>query len=333
MTASNPAAGNASYELYTMDESGGTLTQITTNGYAERCPALGPDTNRVAFVRADLARTNIFLASLGGGPVIAVGNTNKATAVQWGSTNVLYFLADRGGPGFTTSNELWRINVDGTGEARVFTNRFNVWTMGATAFHVDRAGQQVYLSEFWPVAWTSRVSTGLLSDQSPKTWLTTTNVDHYGPALSRDVFCGNPSWAPNAQWLAFTRATNSTYGATFYTGDIWRVGTNGTGLVNLTSALGVAGRCSYPTVYEVPASPAPSPFHITGMSRTNATLYLTWDSETTARYTIQSSTGLLPAAGWTNVLPHTNQVGAGGPMTRELPLGSVPTRLFRVTAQ
>ena len=67
------------------------------------------------------------------------------------------------------------------------------------------------------------------------------------------------------------------------------------------------------------------------ISETNNLVQLTWTSTPAARYTIESTPGLNPAA-WSSVPPHTNLPGVAGFMTRSLLLGAT-NEFFRIKVE
>jgi len=102
-------------------------------------------------------------------------------------------------------------------------------------------------------------------------------------------FTGDPHWSPDSQWIAFTRATNSSFGSGPYIGDIYTVGANGVGLTSRTASVTrVSNRCAHPLVYTI----APAPFHIKRMDLTSRGLRIFWDGIAGTEYTIEFSNDL-----------------------------------------
>lgn len=283
---SNTQTPNGTHELYSMTAQGSNIVRLTHNEVTEWGPALAPDGYRIAYVATNQAASNLFLTDLHGDIAVPVGNTNEALAVQWGDSNVLYYLAREAGVPPTQKYSLWKIGADGSAQARVYTNVFETWPLGAMTFSVDRISQRVYLPTFSPPSGYSLVISGGLGALGPDAVMPGAPAfrDHYNPSVVPgtaqlafsadqtasagshrlyvgsmaggtplqvcDTFCGSPAWSSDGSWLAFARAPVSTLGMQAYLGDLWRVGTNGTGLVNLTTNTAVQGGCGFPTVYE-----------------------------------------------------------------------------------
>ena len=68
------------------------------------------------------------------------------------------------------------------------------------------------------------------------------------------------------------------------------------------------------------------------ISKTNNTVQLTWTSTAAARYTIESTPSLNPAA-WSSVSPHTNLTGVAGFMTRSFPSGNTTNEFYRIKVE
>ncbi|MBU6411337.1 MAG: PD40 domain-containing protein, partial [Verrucomicrobia bacterium] len=137
-------------------------------------------------------------------------------------------------------------------------------------------------------------------------YVTSTNG---GPGIQlSDVYCGNPSWSPDGSWLAFTRATNSTYGNSVYVGDIWRVSVEGTNLIDLTTNTPLGGTCAYPTVFEPPQIVLYAP----EVSK-NGTV-IRWSGGAGLLQTVQEATNGLNK-GWTTLVGATNMQSTGATLT------------------
>jgi len=76
-------SANGTYELYTMSADGSDRRRVTTNTFSEWAPALAPDNYRVAYVRDELATSNLFITSIDGMAPVRLSNTNAALCVQW----------------------------------------------------------------------------------------------------------------------------------------------------------------------------------------------------------------------------------------------------------
>ncbi|CAN5804092.1 hypothetical protein BH11VER1_BH11VER1_02880 [soil metagenome] len=74
-----------------------------------------------------------------------------------------------------------------------------------------------------------------------------------------------------------------------------------------------------------------NPFQITGITRTNNTINLTWQSTASVSYTIESSPNLLPGS-WVSVPPHVNIPGLAGAMSRSVDTGGATSGFYRIKA-
>jgi len=355
-TASNETA-NGTFDLYTMDISGNDLMRITSNQFTEWGPAVGPDNNSVAYVDPDLGSSNIFITALDGSSTAAVNNANQALAVQWGDADTLYYLRLVTPGAWSRTFELWKIQINGSGETQVYTNLFSCWNIGTESFHIDQDAQRVYLTSFFTNG-TSSIGAGPLSANTVDVILPKAPelLDVYSPALSPDgsrisycadtnggagnhsiylsntgsatavrlskVYSGNPCWTPDGQHVVYTRAVASTFGGASYVGDIWRVGQNTLGRIPLTHDLSVTGGCAFPTIYEAPAE-----FGFTDVSKNGAGTKLTWRAAEGFSYTLQSSTDLIDDV-WADLF--TNQPGVNGSMTVTDAVGTATFRAYRL---
>jgi|GEM_PF-3282302 len=277
---------DSNYELYSMATNGTDVSRITTTGVDEWAPAISPNNIDVAFVSLAGTISNIYLTSVFGGTPIQLQNTNEALCVQFASTGTIYFLAKKDSSGGTTDFQLWKINTDSSGEERVFTDNLRCWTMGAKDFSINQSNQNVYLSSFTSTWSSSFIHYGGVSDTELQGMLIYDSSlgDRYWPEVSPNAsritfcadygsgnhrlysdnatpggananlicqtFCGNPSWIDNNS-IVFTRADASTWGANTYTGDIWRVNFDGSGLTKLTSL----GSCAYSSTFDLIPEP------------------------------------------------------------------------------
>ena len=362
--AARGESANSTYELYTMNADGTNRRRLTTNTVSEWAPALGMDNYRVAYVRDDLARSNLFITSIDGMTPRQVGNTNPALCVQWADNQTLFYLS-RTQPDASSKStfRLWRIGAEGSGEALVFTNIFSDWSMGARAFSVRRETGAVYLSADVPGgSYESMIRFGSYSNLSPTGVVSTSTayLDHYAPAVSPDgtqvafcvdpqgsggqhrlyvtsvgggagsrlcdVYCGNPSWAPDGAWLAFTRASSSTYGAAAYVGDIWRVSVRGTNLCALTTNTPVAAKCAFPTVFEPPIiTMAPPQVTANGV-------VISWSGGGSLRHTLQVATNGLGEL-WLDYPGATDLPATGQTLTVTDAVSQPWPRFYRVVAR
>ncbi|HWB02564.1 MAG TPA: hypothetical protein VG796_06025 [Verrucomicrobiales bacterium] len=114
-----------------------------------------------------------------------------------------------------------------------------------------------------------------------------------------DTFCGDPDWSWDSSWIAFTRATASSFGSSPYIGNIHTVGATGGALVNLTGTLTtVSGRCAHPLVY----STACEAVDISSVTKSAAGTTLSWPAVPGGRYQVQYTTNL---SQWLEDLPNS----------------------------
>jgi len=357
-------SANGTYELYTMSADGMDRRRVTTNTFSEWAPALAPDNYRVAYVRDELTSSNLFITSIDGMPPVRLANTNAALCVQWADDHTLFFLS-RTAPdsGSQTSFRLWRIGTDSSGQALVFTNTFSEWSMGARAFSVRRETGTVYLTADVPGgSYESMIRFGAIASLSPTGTVTTSSsyLDHYAPVVSpdgsqiafcvdpqgnggqhrlyvtgigggpgirlSDVYCGNPSWSPDGAWLAFTRATSSTFGASPYVGDIWRVSAGGTNMLALTTNSPVGAKCAFPTVFEPPAitmaTPQVDPNQVV----------INWSGGTNLLHTLQYTTNCAGGS-WAAVPGAVDLPSTGATLTVTNAVAPAGLQFYRVVAR
>ena len=101
---------------------------------------------------------------------------------------------------------------------------------------------------------------------------------------------------------------------------------NKTVVFKLKSASSIANLGPITTFTYTISNPPPP---VSAVSVTNGVFNLTWPGVSAARYTIESSPSLNPAA-WTSCAPHTNLSGLNGAMTRSVVLPGVTNGFFRV---
>jgi uncharacterized repeat protein (TIGR01451 family)/uncharacterized delta-60 repeat protein len=285
-------AGGTTHEIYTMGTNGANVVRLTTSATDKIGPVVSPDSTLVAYICAGLTSTNIQIISTNGGAPYTVPVTNHAMSLQWGDAQTLYYLSDTAAAGY----RLWKIGTNGTGNALVFTNVITDYPIGPYSFYLNRRNGRAYIPGFGDAfgrAGNSSILNGRIT-QNRLTGIvpfTTALGDEYAPAFSPDgsalaftadiasdgqhqlwvsaaaggaaaaipnsLYAGNPSWA-STNSLVFVRATNSTFGATYYEGDI--VFGNQNGLVNLTAGTPLAGKCAFPWVFGLATnSPGPGP--------------------------------------------------------------------------
>jgi len=115
-----------------------------------------------------------------------------------------------------------------------------------------------------------------------------------------DVFCGDPAWAPTGNWIAFTRAPQSSFGARSYIGDLIRIDADGSNEINLTAGIGaVSGRCAHAVIYDTAAECAE--FKILEVSLdSNVGLSITWEAVPGISYQVEYTENFV---NWKDDLP------------------------------
>lgn len=147
-----------------------------------------------------------------------------------------------------------------------------------------------------------------------------------------DQFCGDPDWAPDGSWLAFTRSTTSTFGASAYLGNIHRVNPDGTSLQNLTGSLGsIAGKSAHPLIYD--ADLVNKPFQLLA-SRNSVTgeITLAWPVKPGLSYRLLYSDDF---TSWNDTLPNSLKVAGAFDFILtyvDVPTG-VPRRFYKVQSE
>ena len=129
-------------------------------------------------------------------------------------------------------------------------------------------------------------------------------------AFASGVFCGDPDWSASGEWLTFTRASGSTFGGSSYVGDLWRVGADGSNLINLTGGLTLiaAGRCAHAEIY----SPVHTPATITDIAYADDAVSLRWTSIADEQYDVVASPDKSALPEVTNWRVLTNNVASQG---------------------
>ena len=338
-TASPAGATN---EIYSMNADGTDVRRLTTNSVPEVGPVVSPDGKSIACVLDGVLSNNIELLSIDGGAPRQLANINQALSVQWGSSNQLYYLS-ASTPGSRDGYYLRRIATNGTGATLIFPNQLQDYAMASYSFCVSIPSNRVYIPALNFTSYSSLIYTASLASASITASLAadSTLVDQYAPTLAPngkrlafcadtngmgdhklfvsgpgggtatilcDTFCGNPAWSPDSAWLVFTKSTDSTYGVTYYVGDIYRVSTNGTGLLKLSTNAAITGTCAFPSIYNGPPFvPLASP------SISDAQCVLTWTGGSGYVHTVQWQTNLLDPA-WMD-LPGFTNLSSGGSLT------------------
>ncbi len=285
--------GSGTNQLYSIGTDGTGLTQHTSVAGDVWAPALGPD-NRVAYLSSANANGgDIRIINLDGSGDYWIANGFPALAVQWYDTNMLFYTrSESSDPPY--SYQLWQFNTETGVDSTVFTNVFTSWPMGQRSFHIDRTRDKVYLSAFTGSPPKARIFAGTpgmpetltpLPIQSPLT----ASSDHYAPAVSPNGtniaycadwgggnhhayegkadgsgdatrlmgnYCGSTTWSPSGDSIAFTHASNSTYGMSAYVGNIVLVRLDPSGTNVLTQGTVVEGLAAFPTIYEAASTPS-----------------------------------------------------------------------------
>jgi hypothetical protein len=91
--------------------------------------------------------------------------------------------------------------------------------------------------------------------------------------------------------------------------------TNAASAVNLTQGTIVDYECAHPSFYVPSSGTGPFVFSITNLSGTATNVTLTWPTQSSSTYTIQSTTNIVVTNG-VNVAGHVNIPGVDGALTR-----------------
>lgn len=144
-----------------------------------------------------------------------------------------------------------------------------------------------------------------------------------------DVYCGDPSWSPDGTFLVHTRALASTFGGSFYSGDIIRSASSGAiAEQNLTSAHAtLRRRCGQAVVYEAPDCPSGLVGFTIARAPTGVTL--TWPATPGLVYQVEYST---EPSGWQADLSGSERVAEAGQSTLSFtdPAAGANRRVYRV---
>jgi len=351
---------NGTYDIYTL-ELGGTPQRITSNTVSEWGPQVAAD-GTIAYIRKDTNDPpNIYLTDLNGRTPTLVNNSHRATAVQWGDTTTLLYLAEIAG-GNTPQYPVWEIGTDGNGERKHYDSTYQSWRLGIDDFHVDRDRQRVHVASFSGSPPRSLLGSGPLggSDIDHIRLGDPEDNDDYHPCVSpdgsrvawsgdkvtgdgpgyhyihiggmqtgeavrvvSDPFCGNPEWTSDGKHVVYTRGETSTWGVASYAGDIWRVRYNGEGKVPVTRQFqDIAGSCACPTVHSEPQN-----YWIGQVQRQGDYSSIEWESSDACTYWITTTSNLQGGA-WESVV--SNLTGTAGTFSYTGMTSTAATQFYRI---
>jgi len=274
------------------------------------------------------AAPNIYVTNLDGDPPTSVSNTVKALAVQWRDPSTLIYLGEvansftpqyqvrrvgtSGAPDtrhYNDTFQTWRLGTDtfhvdrqhgqiciATFSGTNNTSRLVSGPIDGSGTNYQRQADAAMNDLYHP----RRSPDGRWGAYSGDTGLGMGDGPGYhkvyvggwentgGDIAVSDNFCGNPDWSSDGLWLAYVRASNSTWGTGPYIGDIWRVGYNGEGRVPVTAHYPQVARGSAcPSVYQEPQS-----YEITEVRRYGDYSDLTVESTDGAIYVLNEYSNL-----------------------------------------
>ena len=107
------------YEVWTVDSSGGTPLQLTTNSVTDADPAWSPDGSTIAFTTNRDGNFEIYTMSASGSNLQRLTtNTSFDGQPSWSPTGTqIVFASDRDG-----NSEIYKMNSNGSGQTRLTTN-------------------------------------------------------------------------------------------------------------------------------------------------------------------------------------------------------------------
>ncbi|MBN4052668.1 PD40 domain-containing protein [Roseiflexus sp. AH-315-K22] len=218
-------------ELFVKDTQGRLITQLTDNEAHDVMPTISPDGTRVAFASNRRGNWDLFIMPINGGQAVQITtNSTHELHPSW-SPDGQFLVYSRLGE-VSGRWEMWVTHVFNTGVTHYLGDGlFPEWA--PIAGTGDQGGDQILFQRSSQrgdrafSVWTVDYADGQSSNAT----------EIVGSELAA---CINPTWSPNAQWIAFAVVPNPEQWAEMTktrpaASNLWMINRSGSGLVNLTS--------------------------------------------------------------------------------------------------
>ena len=255
-----PSQPRATSELYVMNPDGSGQRRLTDNLVGERDPVWSPDGTRIAFGAPD----GLYVMDATGGGTTRLVAVEDALTPSWSPDGRSIVFA-------TGAAEIRVVRADGSGAAKIADGSDPAWSPLGDAIAFRPPGVfQLWLMDpdgtdprfvaeapgarfAWSPDGTRIAGDGPRATPGDGTELWVVHVSGADPrrlttcnSATTDVFCGDPSWAPDGSRIAFSETT--TEGPI----GIFTIRPDGTGLTTLSSR-----GDAEPDWQRLPAGPAP----------------------------------------------------------------------------